>query len=185
MEATIVRSANACRNARAVWLAVRERAAARFHQQRINVAMITAIELDDLVAFGESARQPEAGHRRLCAAVHHPHFFDRRHPCADQFRHFHFERIGNAETDASLRRIADRANDNWRRMPENRRSPAADVIDVFVAIDVPNTGAFRALDEKRFAAHGTKCAHRRIHAAGNSPSRAREKFGVNSSCLTR
>ena len=106
-----------------------ERATSGFYQQRIDVAMITTGELDDLVAFSESARQPHARHRRLRPAIHHPHFFDRRHPCADQLGHFHFERIGNAETDASLRRIADSANDNWRRVSENGRAPAADVID--------------------------------------------------------
>src|SRR5438132_724401 len=114
---------------RAVWLAMSERAASGFYQQRISVAMITTGELDDLVALSESSRQPEAGHRCLCATIHHPDFFDCRHPCANQFRHFDFERIGNAETDASLRRIADGANDNWRRVSENGRAPAAHVID--------------------------------------------------------
>src|SRR5438046_10109354 len=102
-----------------------ERTTAGLYQQRISVAMITTGELDDLVAFSESSRQPEAGHRCLCATIHHPDFFDCRHPCANQLRHFDFERIGNAETDASLSRIADGANDKWRRVSENGRTATA------------------------------------------------------------
>jgi hypothetical protein len=51
---------------------------------------------------------------------------------------------------------------------ENRRAPTADVIYVFIAIDVPNPRSFRALDEKRLAIDIPKRAHRRIHAAGDA-----------------
>ena len=68
------------RNARAVGPPMSERAAPGLDQQRIGVTVIAAVELDDLVAPGESARQPKARHRRFGAAVDHPNFFDRRHP---------------------------------------------------------------------------------------------------------
>ena len=178
----IVRAANVGRNAGAVRLAVGERAAAGFHQQRIDVAVIAAFELDDLVAAGESARQPEAGHRRFGPAVDHPHFLDRRHPAADQLRHFHFERIGDSEADAARRRGADRVDHDLRRVPEDRRAPGADVIDVFIAIDVPDPCALRALDEERLAAETAKGAHRRIDAAGDAlqaaAKRSEEREGI-------
>ena len=66
-----------------------ERAAACFDEEPIDVAVITAIELDDLIASGERARQANARHRCFRAAVNHPHFLDRRNPIADQFRHLH------------------------------------------------------------------------------------------------
>ena len=75
-----------------------ERAAAGFHQKRIDMPMITAIEFDDFVAAGEPAREPDTGHGCFGSAVHHPHFLDRRHPVADQFRHFDFKRIWYSET---------------------------------------------------------------------------------------
>jgi hypothetical protein len=140
------------------------------------MAMITPGELNNLVAFGESARQPQARHRRFRPAVHHPYFFDRWHPCADQLSHFHFERIGNTEADASLRRLADGANDEWRGVSENGRSPTADVIDQFNAIDGPNARAFGALDEKWFATNSAKSAHGRIYAAGDLLLRCAKQF---------
>ena len=126
-----------------------------------------------------AARQTEARHCRFRPAVHHPHFLDRRHPTADQFRHFHFERIRNSEAQSARRSIANRFDHDFRRVTENRRAPAPDVIDVFVSIDIPNPRAVRALNEKRLTADIAKCAHRRINAAGNAFLRAREKFAKN------
>ena len=62
-------------------------------------------------------------------------------------------------------------------MTENGRAPAADVIDVFVAIDIPDVRALGAFDKKRFAADAAKRAHRRIHAAGNALCARRKEFG--------
>src|SRR4029453_10960949 len=81
----------------AAGLAVRQSTAARLHEQRVNVSMITAIELDDFLAAGECAGEPYTGHGRFCAAVDHPHLFDRWHPLADQFRHLDFEQVGYSE----------------------------------------------------------------------------------------
>ena len=55
---------------------MREGATSRFHEQRIDVPMITAIELDDLVAPGETAGQTNARHGRFRATIDHAHFFD-------------------------------------------------------------------------------------------------------------
>ncbi len=52
-------------------------------------------------------------------------------------------------------------------MPENERTPRADVIDVLVAIGIEDVRTLPAHDEGRIAAHGTKSANRRIHATGN------------------
>src|SRR5207249_10203375 len=131
------------------------------------MAMITTGELDDLVAFGESARQSQARHCRLGSAIHHPYLFNRRHPSADQLGHFHFERIRNTEANASLRRIADSANDNRGCVSENGKSPASDVIDQFNTIDRPNARALRALDKNWFASYRPKGPYRVINTAGN------------------
>ena len=139
------------------------------------MAMITTGELDDLVAFGESARQSQARHCRLGSAIHHPYFFNRRHPSADQLGHFHFKRIRNTEANASLRRIVDSANDNWGYVSENGRSPASDVIDQLNTIDSPNARAFRALNKNWFAAYRPKGPDRGIHTAGNFAEGASEE----------
>ena len=159
-------------------MAVRERAAAGFHQEGVCVPMIAAVELDDLIASGERAREPDARHRRFRAAVHHPHFLDRGHPIADQFRHLQFQRIRNSKTQSARRSVADRLEHNFRRMPKNRRSPTPHVIDVFISIHVPDPCAFPARDEKRVTANISKRAYRRIDAGRDGALRAREQFFV-------
>src|ERR1700682_562795 len=113
--------------------------------------VIAAVEFDYLVATGESAREPHAGHRRFGPTVDHSHFLDRGDPAANQLGHFHFERIGDAEADAARGSGADGFDDNFGRVTQNRGAPGADVIDVLVAVDVPDPGAFGAFDEELLA----------------------------------
>ena len=133
--------------------------------------MIATFELDDLVAPGETASQPDARHGGFRSAIDHPDFFDRRNPLADQLRHLDFERIWNAETNAARGRRADRIDDDSRSVTEDRRAPGPDVVDVFISIDVPDPRAFCALDKERFSLQAAKSAHGRIHAARDLFSR--------------
>ena len=87
-----------------------------------------------------------------------------------------FKRIGNAEAGAVVGGGLDGGNDFRMRVAENRRPPGADVINVFVAVHVPDVRAFGLVDEKRLAADGAKRAHRRIDAAGNVFQRLGKQF---------
>src|SRR5437667_9880401 len=123
------------------------------------MSVITAIELNDFVMAGESARQPNTRHGRFRAAIDHAHFFDRRHPLADQFRHFHFERIWYAKSQAT-RGCFSHCIDNYLwGVSQNRRAPTTDVIDVFIPVHIPNLRALRTLNKKWVFAHMTKCTH--------------------------
>ena len=88
------------RHTRAVRIAKRQRARPRLHQQRIRMAVIAAVELDDFVALRETPRQPDGGHRRFRAGIAHPHFLHARHRRANQVRHLDFQRIRDAEARA-------------------------------------------------------------------------------------
>src|SRR5438132_1572496 len=54
------------------------------------------------------------------------------------------------------------------RVSQNGRPPGADVIDVLVAVHIPDAGTFGPVNEERLAANAAKCAHRRIHASRNT-----------------
>ncbi len=120
--------------------------------------MVTPVEFDNLVPSRKRARETNARHGRFCAAIYHPHFLDRRHPVANQFRQFHFKRIWNSKAQATRGGFAHCIHNDFWRMAENRRPPTADVIDVFISIDIPNPRTFRARDEERLAANIAKCA---------------------------
>ena len=74
-------------------------------------------------------------------------------------------------------RFTDCIDNHFRRMTQYRRALASDVIDVFVPIDIPNFGATRTFDEKRFNFNLAKRAHRRVYAARNAVLRRGEKLG--------
>src|SRR6266567_3891575 len=111
------------------------------------MTMITALELDDLVAPGEYSRQPNRRHGCLRARVAHSDFLHRGDGGANQASHRYLQRIGNAETGSVLGGFFDGADDRRMRVAENGRSPGADVIDVLVSIHVPHARAFRSIDE--------------------------------------
>ena len=64
------------------------------------------------------------------------------------------------------RDVLHRADDGWVRMPENRRPPRTDVVDVLLAVGAEEPCALGAGDEHRASADGAKGAHRAVHAAG-------------------
>src|SRR5207302_4043346 len=138
--------------------------------------VIATVEFDDLVATSESTRQTNARHVRFRSSVDHSNFFDRGHPPANEFRHFHFERIRNSEAEAAPCRLADSIDNYFWSMTEDRRPPTADVVDVFFPINVPNLRAFGTRDEERFAFYVAKRADRRVYAARNQLLRLREKL---------
>ena len=82
----MVVSANALRDARGIGDAERRHARSGLHQQRIDVAVVAAFELDGQVAPGEAARQAERAHGGFGAGIHQPHHLDGRHAFARSAR---------------------------------------------------------------------------------------------------
>ena len=155
------------RHTGAIRLAKRQRARAGLDQQRVNVTMVTALELDYFVALGEATRQADRRHRRLGAGVAHPHLLHRRHCVDDQLRHADLERIRDAKTRPMLGGVLHRLDNHPRGVPQNRRPPSAHIIDVLVIVGVPNRGTAGAHGEKRIAADSAKSPHGGIHPARN------------------
>ena len=63
--------------------------------------------------------------------------------------------------------VDDGLDDRGMGVAEDHRAPGADVVDVAVAVDVPNVGAGAADEEGGLAADGAEGADRGIHAAGD------------------
>src|ERR1700722_4061674 len=106
------------------------------------MTVIAAVELDDVVALCESARQTDRAHGRLRAGICHANFLDARNKFTNQLRHFDFEWIRNSKTCAAIGGGFDGGNYFRMRMAENRRSPGADIINQFISVHVPYVRAF-------------------------------------------
>ena len=77
-----------------------QRARARLHEQAVAVTVVAALELHDLAAAREAAREAQRGHRRLGARGHEAHHLDRRQQRAQRLRHFDLELGRRAERQA-------------------------------------------------------------------------------------
>ena len=60
-------------------------------------------------------------------------------------------------------------------MAADRWSPAADVIDVAVAIDIPGISTFNPVEHDGLASDGAESPNRRIHTTGHQLLRSRKE----------
>jgi len=150
-----------------VWFAAGEGPGASGDEEGVDVAVVAAVELDDLVAFGEAAGQADAGHGGLGAGVDHADFLDAGDPGGDELGHFHLVGIGDAEGEAVFGGFVDGVGEDGGGVAENVGAPAADVVDVGFAIDILDAAAFGAADEEGVAIDIAEGADGGVDAAGD------------------
>ena len=151
---------------------------ARLHEQAVAVSVVAAFELDDLAAPRVTAGEPQRGHRGLGARRDQADEFHRRHEAAKRLRHLDLHLRRGAERQAVRRRFPDGVDDRRMRVAEDRRPPRSDIVEIALAVGVPQVRAVAARDEAWRAADGTIRAHRRIDACGDRALRAREELFV-------
>ena len=148
---------------------------AGLHQEHVGVAVVAAFELDHLFAAGVGAHQAQHGHAGLGSAV-------------DEANHLHagdgvdhhlgegvFQGAGGAKAGALGEGLLQGLDHLGIGVSADGGSPAADVIDVAVAIHIPGVGAFDAIEHDRLAAHGAEGPNRGIHSAGHQLLRCRKE----------
>src|SRR6516225_2903976 len=101
------------------------------------MAVVTTIELNDLVSLGESPRKTDSRHGCLRPRIAHPHLLYAGHQGTDQFSHCDFRRVGNAEARSLFGSGLDGFDDLRVGMAKNCRAPSANVINVLISIHVP------------------------------------------------
>ncbi|CFO07559.1 Uncharacterised protein [Bordetella pertussis] len=166
------------RHAGRAGVAESQQARAGLDQQAVGVAVVAALELDDLVAAGGAARQADGRHGGFGARADQAHLLQRRQAGDQHFGQLHLGFGGRAERQAVDGRFLHGAHDFGMGMAQDGRAPGTDIVDVLLALGVPDVGALRALDEARGPAYGAEGAHGRIDAAGNAAAGAIEEFGV-------
>ena len=145
-------------------------------QQRVGVAVVAAVELEDLAPAGEAARDAQRAHGGLGARRDEAHLLDRRHVAHDALGQLHLEGAGRAERGPASGRAADRLQHRGVRVSQDHRPPRADVVDERAAVLVPEPGPFRPGHEEGRSAHGLERPHRARHAPGDDRLRPLEQL---------
>ena len=140
---------------------------AGFYQQAVDVTVVAAGELDHLVSTGVPPRQPNRTHGRFGPRVDHADFFDRRHRRDHRFGQLGFQDRGCSEAGPTGQGGLESRHDLGMSVSEDVRSPAADVVNQRVAIDIPQPGTLAPVDDQRIAAHGTEGPGRAVDSAGD------------------
>jgi hypothetical protein len=149
---------------------------AGLHQQAVGVAMVAALELDQQVAPGKTARQPDRAHRRFSAGTDQANHFERRQHFAQQFGHLDLAGGRGTEGESLQRRRADRGDHFGMRVPKNQRPPRANVIDVTLAVYVDDARTGTGGEKARRTANRTKGPDRRVDATRDVPLCALKKL---------
>ena len=166
------------RHAGAGRVAKRRQAGTGLDQQRIGVAVVTALEFDELAAAGGTAGEPDRTHRGLGARTDQPDHLQRRHPTDDLLGQFNFTFGRCAKRKPVQRRLLHGFQHRRVAVAQDHRAPGADVVDVALVVCVPEIGAMRAFHKARRAAHGPEGAHRRVDPAGDDLAGALEQVHV-------
>ena len=131
------------------------------------MSVIAAFKLHDVLTFGVSAGQANCGHRSLGPRVDKTNLLHVGESRKHDFGEIGLGRCGSAETGAVSRGLSDRFDHRGGGVSQDQWAPGADIINVVVAVGVPDVRTLPPNNEGRIAAHCTKCAYGRIDAAWN------------------
>ncbi len=131
------------------------------------MSVIAAFELDDVFALCIAARQTNCRHGRFRARTDEANFLHVRESGNYQLGKIGFGGSGGPEAGAVAGRLDHGFDHRGLGVAEDERAPGADVVDIFVAVGVPNVRALAAHDVERVAAYTAESADRRIYASGN------------------
>src|SRR5205807_2583888 len=91
----------------------------------------------------------------------------------DRFRQFSFGRGTCAKAGAITVGSCDGLNHFWMSMTQDQRPPGADIINIFVAISIPDTRTLAAHDVRWITGNRLEGTYRRVHSSGNHAAGAR------------
>ena len=153
------------RNARAVGLAEGRGTTAGFDQEAVAVAVVAADEFDDFFPSRIAPGGTDGAHRRFGTGVDHAQFFNGRVDFSDQFGQIRFDDRRGAVAGTAFSCFLKGFDDAGVGVADDHGAPGADVVDVFVAVDVGNGTALGPGDERRRAADAAVGTDRAIDAA--------------------
>ena len=150
---------------------VSQRTRSGLHQQTVGVPVVVAGEFHNLGAAGKRPSQTQRGHAGLGSRIDQANHVHGRQRLAYHLGKLDFLLHRSAERRAACRGSLHRVDDDRMGMTERERSPGSQVVDIFVAVNVPDAGAVPASDEWGCSFHGAKRTHGTVDAAGDESLR--------------
>src|SRR5579863_8279825 len=120
----------------------------RFHadQGTVMQSVVSALELNDLVATRSSAGEPDSVHGRFRTAVAEAAHLDRK-ALADLFGEFPLHVVRHAEHSAGRETLLDRLHHRGMAVSGHERAEGQVVVNVFVAVEIAELAAAGLFNE--------------------------------------
>ena len=164
-------------HAGAVGETLRDDAAARLHHERIDVSVVTTVELEDSPAAVGRARDAHGGGNRLGPADHEAHQLRVRIRREHAFRELAFGAMRGAERESIGRGALHRLDHARMRVTQDQRPPGHAEIEIAIAVFVGDVRALRLAEEHRRATDLAEGAHRARNARRDQRLSARVELG--------
>src|SRR6267143_4046603 len=129
------------------------------------MSVIPTFELDDQLAAGGGARDPQSAHRRLGPAVDEPDPLDRRHSCLDQLGEADLARPRDPKRASRFGRVLDGLDNIPIGVAEQERTERTDVVDVPARGLVPDKCPLAADEDRWLASDRPISADGTVHPA--------------------
>ena len=129
------------------------------------MAVVAAAEFDNDLAASVSAGKTQGAHRRLRPAVDKTYLLNAGHHGDDLLGKLRLDAGGGTVARAKLKLLLEAFDDSRVRVANDERPPRKHIVDIAVAVNVPEVRPSRPLNEQRRAAYAAKRADRRIDAA--------------------
>ena len=150
-------------------------ARSRLDEQRVDVAVVAALDLEDAAAVRGGAGEPNRRHRGLGSGGHKAHLLARGYGGDHAARELGFELGRRAEGRPLPRLIAQRRDHARVGVTDDQRTPRAEVVDVVAAVGVGDDRAVPLLEKDRRAADAAEGANGAVHTSGHQMFRLVEE----------
>ena len=146
----------------------------RLDEQAVAVAVVATRELDDEVAAGRSAREPDRAHHRLGAGRDEAQPLHRRHRVADPLAELDLAGGGRPEREPIERSVDNCHDDRGLRVAQDPGTPRPDVVEVPATVRVTDARPLTGLEDQRGLADRAERPDRAVDAA------RKQRFGASS-----
>ena len=147
--------------------AERGHAGARLDEERVGMPVIAALEFEYFFALRVSPREADGAHGRLRAGADHPDLIHRGKGLDDHPGHLDLGGRRGPVAGSSSGRLSDFPDHGGMRVSEDHGSPRGHVVDVAIAVDVPDLRTGGLCHKKGRRSHGAESPDRAVDTAGN------------------
>src|SRR6185436_3720864 len=154
----------------------RERTGSSTNKEGVDVSVVAAAELDDHVASGRRAREPDGCHRGLSPRRHEAHLLERRNRIDQELCELYLDRRRSPEACAALRALRDGCDNRGRGVTQNQRPPRPDEVQKRAAIGIKDVRATATDDEGWVSPDCAPRANGTVHPSGDHACRPIEEL---------